>query len=185
MRRALLLSGVVLLLFVAMVALLAFQGSPGLCGAGRDIRVSPTLAQSYEERWLQFNTTLTSGRRATLNVTDSEATSQAEDFLATSNAPLRDVRLCFVPGGGDANATVSTPLGRDIRVRLKGNVDLSGRYPRAQISSVQIGALPAFVTRPVRGIVTRIIDDQGERIELDHRLSVEVHEGEVTITGEP
>ncbi|MDP9237057.1 MAG: hypothetical protein M3P30_06610 [Chloroflexota bacterium] len=172
-------------LLVAVALLLAFKGSPGECSAGRQVITSAALSQSYEQHWLQFQAQLTSGRPASLTVNDSEATSRTQDFLATTGAPVHDVRLCFVPGGADVNGTISTPFGANIDVRLKGSADLSGQHPRANIDSIKIGGLPSFVTRPFTGLVTRMVDDQTNRVELDHRLSVQIAEGQAEISGEP
>jgi hypothetical protein len=189
MLRAIVL--IPLLIFVLPVVLfgvalvVAFKGSPGDCGGGRTVVASSALAQSYEQRWLQFQGQLTSGRPASLTVSESEATSRTQEFLATSGAPVHNVRLCFVPGGADVNGTISPPVGPDIDVRIKGSADLSGRNPRAIIDSIQIGGLPSFVTRPFTGLVTRIVDEQSGRVELDHRLSLQITDGSAEIAGTP
>jgi hypothetical protein len=189
MLRAIVL--IPMLIFVLPVVIIAagllfvFAGSPAQCGGGRDVQVSPALSQSYEQRWLAFNATLTRGQPATLAVSDSEATSRTRDFLAASEAPVKDLRICFVDNAADVNGTITTPFGPDVTVRVKGNADLSGAHPRARIDSIQIGGLPSFVARPFRGLITRIIDDQTDQIALDHRLSVDLTEGQAQITGQP
>lgn len=166
-------------------SLLVFNGSPGACGGGRPINAEPQLAFAYDQRWLAFNAQLINGLPATLNVTEGEATSRADLFLAQSNAPIDDLRVCMVDGGGDINGKIDTPLGFDIEVRVKGSADLSGIHPAASIDSIRIGAMPAVVTRPFHGLVSSIIDNEMERITLDHRLEVDIREGETTITGTP
>ena len=173
------------LVIIVVSSLLVFNGSPGTCGGGRQISAEPLLAFAYDQRWLAFNAQLINGLPATLNVTEDEATSRADLFLAQSNAPIDDLRVCMVDGGGDINGKIDTPLGPDIEVRVKGSVDLSGRHPDANIDSIRIGAMPAVVTRPFHGLVSRIIDNEMERIELDHRLDVNIRERETTITGTP
>lgn len=165
--------------------LLAFRGSPGECGGGREIAVDPALAFAYDERWLAFNQTLTAGLPARLVVREDEATSRAREFLASSSAPVEDVRVCFVDGRGDINGTLTTPFGGDVAVRIKGNATLEGRHPTADIDAIQVGGLPSFVTRPFHGLVSRIVDNEMERIELDYRMGVEVRDGDVLITGTP
>lgn len=179
---ALLLTPVVL--FVAAL-LLVFKASPGDCGDGRPLQADASLSAAYDERWRAFNAQLTSGQPASVTVSDSEATSRARQFLLHTGAPVRSLRLCFVPAGGDVNATLDTPFGADVDVRVKGSVDVSGRHPKAQIDSIEIGGMPSFVTRPFRGLVTRIIDEQTNQIELDHRLTVDVRDGQAVITGAP
>ncbi len=173
------------LVIIVVSSLLVFSGSPGTCGGGRQINADPQLAFAYDQRWIAFNAQLINGLPATLNVTEDEATSRADLFLAQSNAPIDDLRVCMVDGGGDINGKIDTPLGPDIEVRVKGSADLSGRHPDANIDSIRIGSMPAVVTRPFHGLVSRIIDNEMERIELDHRLDVNIRERETTITGTP
>jgi hypothetical protein len=168
-------------LFVA----LAVKGDPGACGGGRSVQFNPTLAQDYEERWLALNAQLTTGQPASFTVTDGEATSQARLFLGEMGAPIKGVRVCFVSGGADVNGRLSPPIGPELAVRVHGSVDVSGRHPRARIDSVRIGALPSFVARPFLGLVARVIDEQTNRIELDHRISVQLADGQAVISGQP
>ena len=165
--------------------LLVFKGTPGACGGGKPLQNDPKLSLAFDQGWQAFNQQLTSGQPATISVSDGQATSRSRQFLLETGAPVRNLRLCFVPGGGDLNATLSPPFGPDVSVRVKGSVVLGGRHPQTRIDDVQIGAMPSFVTRPFRGLVTRIIDDQTQQIELDHRLSVDLREGEAVITGAP
>ncbi|HEY8171476.1 MAG TPA: hypothetical protein VIH21_00190 [Dehalococcoidia bacterium] len=189
MLRALFLAPALLaILIIAVIGgavLLTFKGTPGNCGGNRPIENNPGLAFAYDDRWFDFNTTLTSGLPATLAVTESEATSRAQLFLDSASAPIDSVRLCFTDGGADINGTLDTPFGGDIAVRVGGTADLSGQHPKAEITSMRIGGLPAFVTRPFRGLVSGIIDDQLDDVELDHRLTVDLHEGEAVVRGEP
>lgn len=170
---------------VVVALLLVFRGSPDACGNGRLIENDAALAFAYDDRWVEFNSTLTSGLPASLTVSESEATSRAELFLATSSAPVEDVRVCFTDGGAAVNGILSTPFGGDVAVRIDGDADLSGQHPRADIESMRIGGLPGLVTRPFRGLVSRIVDDQMDQIVLDYRLRVELREGEAVIDGTP
>lgn len=172
-------------LLLGLGVLLAVAGSPGTCGDGRDLTFDPQLARDYEQRWLELNAQLTGGRPASFTVSDSEATSQSRLFLAEAGAPIRDVRVCFVPGAADANGTISPPIGPDIAVRVKGSVDLSGQHPQARIDSIRIGGLPGFIARPFLSTVERLIDDQAQQIVLDHRISVRLTDGQAVISGQP
>ncbi len=189
MLRLILLLPIVLVvvpvLLLGLGAFLLVAGSPGECGGGRPVTFDAALANDYEQRWLALNSQLTTGRPASFAVTDSEATSQSRLFLAESGAPIRDVRVCFVTGAADANGTISPPIGPDIAVRVKGSVDLSGQHPRARIDSIRIGGLPGFVARPFLGPIERLIDDQAAQIALDHRISVELTDGQAVISGQP
>ncbi|TAK59092.1 MAG: hypothetical protein EPO22_10520 [Dehalococcoidia bacterium] len=172
-------------LLLGLGVLLAVAGSPGKCGGGRDLTFDPQLASDYEQRWLELNAQLTTGRPASFTVSDSEATSQSRLFLAEAGAPIRDVRVCFVTGAADANGTISPPIGPDIAVRVNGSVDLSGQHPRASIDSIRVGGLPGFIARPFLGPIERLIDDQAEQIVLDHRISVQLSDGQAVISGQP
>ncbi len=173
------------ILLAGLVVLLAIEGDPGDCGGGRDLRIDPDLAQTYQDRWFALNAQLLTGRPASFTVTDSEATSQTRLFLAETGAPINDVRVCFVPGGGDVNGTLSPPVGPDLAVRVRGSVDLSGRHPRVSIDSVRVGALPSFVARPFLGLVSRLIEEQTNQIDLDHRISLQLTDGQAVISGQP
>lgn len=187
-RVSCLLASLIILAPIILVVgslLLVFKGAPGACGGGKPLQNDPRLSLAFDQGWQAFNQQLLLGQPATITVSDSEATSRARQFLLETGAPVRDLRLCFVPGGGDLNATLSPPFGPDVAVRVKGSVVLGGRHPQTRIEDVQIGALPSFVTRPFRGLVTRIIDDQTQQIELDHRLAVDIGEGQAVVSGTP
>jgi hypothetical protein len=180
-----------LVIFVAPIVivggalLLAFKGSPGNCGSGRPLQPDTALAQSYQQRWTAFEGQLSAGQPATLTVTGDEATARLRQFLGETDAPVDDVRLCFEPGGADISGRISSPLGGDIAVRVRGSVDLSGPHPKTRFDSIRIGGLPSFVTAPFRRMVTRIIDEQSRQVELDHRLNVQLTDGSVTFSGQP
>lgn len=180
-----------LVLFIAPIVivggglLLAFKGSPGQCGAGRALGGDPTLAQAFQQRWNTFESQISAGQPATLAVTDDEATARLREFLAGTDAPVDDVRLCFVPGGGDVSGRIASPVGGDVAVRVRGGVDLSGARPKTRVDSIRIGGLPSFVTAPFRGLVTRIIDEQSSRITLAHGADVRFEDGRATFTSAP
>lgn len=176
---------VVPLLLVGLGVLLAVAGSPGKCGGGRALQADPSLADAYQQQWFALNAQLAAGHPASFRVSDSEATSQSRVYLAEADAPIRDVRICFVPGAADANGTISPPIGPNIAVRVKGSVDLSGEHPRTRIDSLRIGGLPGFVTHPFLGPMERLINDQANQIVLDHRISVQISDGQATIIGQP
>ena len=166
--------------------LLTFKGTPGDCGGNRPIENNPGLAFAYDDRWYDFNTTLTSGLPGHAARHRERGDVARATVPRLASAPIDKVRfLCFTDGGADINGTLATPFGGDIAVRVGGNADLSGQHPKAEITSMRIGGLPAFVTRPFRGLVSGIIDDQLDHVELDHRLTVDLHEGQAVVQGEP
>jgi hypothetical protein len=169
-------------LLAGLFLLLTFKGSPGQCGGGRSLQVDPALAQSYDQRWLALNAQLTSGQPASFAVTDSEATSRTREFLAQTDAPVSDVRVCFEPGRGDISGKVSTPFGPTSTCASKA-ASIKAAATSDEDRPIQVGALPSFVMRPFRGLVTRIIDSR-RSIELDHRISA-AGGGQAVISGQP
>lgn len=178
---------IALLPMVIVAALLwaVFRGSPGDCGDGIAVTDDPALVAAYNQRWAGFNEQLLRGLPATIVVTEEEATAKTRAFLLLSDAPIEDVRVCFSPGEGDVSGTIEGPMGTDVAVRLKGDVDLSKATPDARLTSIEIGALPRFMTRPFDGLVSRVVDDQLERIFLIWELDADIGDGEATITGQP
>jgi len=180
-----------LIMFVAPIIivggalLLTFKGSPGQCGGSRPLGADPSLAQSFQQRWSAFEAQLNAGQPATFGVTDDEATSRLRQFLGQTDAPVSDVRLCFVQGGGDVSGRISSPVGGSVAVRVRGGVDLSGAHPKTRIDSIRIGGLPSFATAPFRGLVTRIIDHESDQVALDHSVDVRLEDGRVTFSGRP
>lgn len=173
------------IVIVAAMLLAAFRGSPGECGNSTIVTDDPALVASYDQRWAEFNAQLLRGLPATIVVSEEEATAKTRAFLVLSDAPIDDVRVCFTPGQGDISGTIDGPMGADVKVRLKGDVDLSKAIPDAEITSIEIGALPRFMTRPFDGLVSRIVDDQLEQIFLVWEIDAEIGDGEATLTGQP
>jgi hypothetical protein len=172
------------LLIVSFGLGMAFAGDPGDCGDGRQISVDPGLAAEYDARWALFVDRVRAGSPATIVVTESEATSRVRQFLAAQDAPIREARICFVAGGSDATGMISTPFGRDVKVRASATVDLSGPRPVVDVYDIRIGGLPGAVARPFEARVTRVVREQAERIPLGHSMSAEIRDGEVAITAD-
>jgi len=162
--------------------LLAFKGSPGQCDRPGRFGDSPALAQAFQQRWDAFEAQINAGQAAILAVTDDEGTARLRQFLAGTDAPVKDARLCFVQGGGDISGRITSPLGGDVAVRVRGGVDLSGGRPKTRIDSIRIGGLPSFLTAPFRGLVTRIIDEQASQIALERGANVRFEDGRATFT---
>ena len=187
MLRLLLLPLIVFVAPIVIVGgalLLTFKGSPGQCG-GRQLGADSSLAQSFQQRWSAFEAQLNAGQPASFSVTDDEATARLRQFLGQTDAPVSDVRLCFVQGGGDVSGRISSPVGGSVAVRVRGGVDLSGAHPKTRIDSIRIGGLPSFATAPFRGLVTRIIDHESDQVALDHSVDVRLEDGRVTFSGRP
>jgi hypothetical protein len=170
---------------VAVALLLTFKGSPGQCGGGEALQADASLADRYQQQWKTFEQQLTAGRPATLTVSDEEATARLRQFLDANDAPVQDARLCFIDGGADVSGNVSSPMGWDVDVRVRGSVDLSGAHPKTHIDSIRIGGMPSFVTRPFTSMVTRIIDHESDQVALDHSVDIRLTDGTATLSGSP
>ncbi len=170
---------------VAVALLLTFKGSPGHCGGGETLQANTSLADQYQQQWAAFEQQISAGRPATLAVSDAEATARLRQFLDANDAPVHDARLCFTDGGADVSGNLSSPMGWDVAVRVRGSVDLSGPHPKTHIDSIRIGGMPSFVTRPFTSMVTRIIDHEADQVVLDHSVDVRLTDGTATLSGTP
>lgn len=173
------------IVIIAAMLLATFRGSPGECGDGTPVNDDPALVAAYNARWAAFNEELVRGLPASIVVSEDEATAKSRAFLALSGAPVDDVRVCFTEGEGDISGTLDGPFGADVAVRLKGDVDLTRATPDAELTSIQIGALPHFMTQPFEGLVSRVVDDQLEQIFLIWEIDATIGDGEATLTGTP
>lgn len=116
---------------------------------------APTPSAPLEVRVSSFAQNLREGRPASLDVGESEATNVARTALAQRGEErVRDLRLRFVAGKVEAQATVATPVGNlpvvavlQPQVRSDGTVDL-------RVESVKIaGAAPPGVESMARSFV--------------------------------
>jgi hypothetical protein len=179
------ITGVVVLV-VVLTVLAAFVGSPGGCDSeDGEVQINPALAQQFQAKLDKFNEQLDAGQTASFTFDESEATSRGHEFLEDKNAPIEDLKVCFNPEGPSASGKLSAVLGLDVKVKVSGDLDLSGEHPRVDELDIDVGGLPGFITGGIEGIVKDVINDQLDHIDIDHQLKITFAEGTATLSGQP
>jgi hypothetical protein len=185
------LSGIVLgLVLIAVIlgilttALMA-TGGPDACEpASGAITVSQANSDSFIQKWDAFDQALNNGTPGVATFNESEIASRAESWANEKDVPFEDIRACLYDGYGEASATVRV-LGMDVKVRVKGTLDLSGDNPEAKVDDISVGNVPGFLMAPVEFVVDRALDDGLDDLEIEHDYSLTLKEGEATIGGKP
>ena len=176
----------VVVLVVVLTVLAAFVGSPGGCDShGREVQVSPGLAQQFQARLDAFDEQLDAGQPASVTFDESEATSRGIAFLEEHDAPIEDLKICLNPEGPSASGKVSAVLGQDINAKVSGKANLSGQHPRLDDLDIDVGRVPGFITGAFEGIIEDVINDQFDHIDIEHRLSITFGAGTATLSGQP
>jgi hypothetical protein len=179
------ITGIVALL-VVISALAAFVGSPGECDSGgREMEISPALAQQLQDKLDEFNARLDAGEAASFTFDESEATSRGRQFLDEENAPIDDLKVCLNPDGPSASGKVSAALGLDIEVKVSGKVNLGGEHPRVDDINLDVGRVPGFVPGGLERIMEDVINAQLDHINVEHQLQITFGDGTATLSGQP
>lgn len=170
------------LIFVAGNVVLAFTGGPGDCTAGNPpITINAANAQIFDDKWMALNDTLDAGSAASANFTESEVSSFVDREVGS---PFSDPRICIHDGFGEGTASLDF-LGLDATIKVTGNVDLSGEHPVAVIDDIEIGNVPGFVIDLIEDFVQNEIDDETNKVDLDHTYTSIPTEGNGQIDGLP
>ncbi|MDO8611765.1 MAG: hypothetical protein Q7R32_02940 [Dehalococcoidia bacterium] len=172
----------ILLIIVGGTVVLAFTGGPGPCTpGGGPIAVSAANADAFDGKWDSFNATLDGGSAATVNFNESEISS----FVGREvGDPFSDPRVCIHDGSGEGTATLEI-LGFDAKIKVKGNMDLTGTHPVAKIDDIEVGNVPGFVTGFVENFVEDAIEDETKKVDLDHPVTPTLTEGDAKLDGTP
>jgi hypothetical protein len=180
----------VTLAFVGVV--LAFTGDPGECKAGDGpIVYDRDAADSFEVQWRDMDDTLGEGRRTSIRLNENEVTSRADIYLRDqTDHAFEDVRVCLHDGYGEVSGTIDFVAGINLKVRIKGTMDLSGDHPQPKVDKIRIGSLPGFTDWLTGGIADATIGaliEEGleDDIHLSHSYTTEIREGEVRVDGTP
>lgn len=185
------LSGIFLgLILIAVIlgvttASLMATGGPGACqpGSGR-FTVNQANSDAFIAKWDAFDEALNNGTSGFATFNESEIASRAESWANEEDVPFEDIRACLHDGYGEASATLHV-LGMDVKVRVKGTLDLSGDNPEARVDDISVGNVPGFLMAPVEAIVDRSLDEALNDLEIDHDYSLTLKEGEATLGGRP
>lgn len=160
----------------------------------RGVNSDATLADAWQAKWQSFDAQLDGGQPATVSFTESEATSRAQRFLNSKEAPVTNLKLCFHEGSAEATGNVDLPIFADLpgigdsldsNVRARGTMDFSGTNPRIVITEIEAGNLPAEAAERLKGRIEGVINDRLDDLLLQHKLSAKFTEGAIEISGTP
>ncbi|MDO8612567.1 MAG: hypothetical protein Q7R32_07055, partial [Dehalococcoidia bacterium] len=98
--------------------------------------------------------------------------------------PFSGPRVCIHDGYGEGTATLEI-LGFDAKIKVKGNMDLTGARPVAKIDDIEVGNVPDFVTGFVENFVEDAIEDETKKVDLDHPMTPTLTEGDAKLDGTP
>ena len=185
------ISGVVLLvvglLVVSVLAIgaLAITGGPSDCTpGGGTITIDAAHSDAFKQKWKGFNDLLDAGTASSVTLTESEISSRADTYLRAKDAPIKQPRACIHDGNAEGQAKISF-LGLTIKFKVKGTMDLTGAHPKAKIDSMEIGNVPGWLLSPARKAVNSAIDDELNKVTLDHRYAPVLKPGQAEVGGTP
>ena len=184
---AILVIAIAAVIFVGANVLLALSGGPGRCTPGGDpITVNADNAAMFQEKWDAFDVILNGGSPSSVTFNESEVTSRADQYISEeTDLDFEDVRVCIHDGFGEATGKLEAILGLETKVKVKGNLDLTGDHPVAQDLEIEIGNVPGFITNVIEGFVEDSFDEALEDINLSHLYTPTLTEGEAQIGGVP
>jgi len=172
----------ILLIIVGGTVVLAFTGGPGPCTpGGGPIAVSAANADAFDTKWDAFNATLDGGSAAAVNFNESEISSFVDREVGS---PFSGPQVCIHDGYGEGTATFEV-LGFDAKIKVKGNMDLTGAHPVANIDNIEVGNVPDFLVDVVKGLVEDAIDDETAKVDLAHPMTPTLTEGDAKLDGTP
>lgn len=174
------------MIFVVATAILAVAGGPGECTpGGGPITISGANADSFQSKWDGMDDTLDAGSPASIDLNESEVSSRADMYISDeSDAPFKDVRVCLHDGFGEGSAELSI-LGIDVEVKVTGTMELTGETPVADITDIEVGAVPGFATNLIESIVEDAIEEGLNDIDLKHDYAPTITDGNAHIEGTP
>ena len=172
----------ILLIIVGGTVVLAFTGGPAPCTPGGGaITVSAANADAFDSKWDSFNATLDGGSAAAVNFNESEISSFVDREVGS---PFSGPLVCIHDGYGEGTATFEV-LGFDSKIKVKGNMDLTGAHPLAKIDDIEVGNVPDFMVTLVEDFVESAIEDETKKVDLDHPMTPTLTEGDAKLDGTP
>lgn len=169
--------------FVGVNVILAFMGGPGACtpGGAGGITISDANAQAFDQKWDTFNSALVGGSPATVDFNESEISSFVDREIGS---PFSDPQACIHDGFGEGTATLDF-LGLNAKIKVKGNMDLSGQHPKALIDDIEVGNVPGFITGAIESFVEDAIEEETNKVDLEHPMTPTLTEGSALLDGQP
>ena len=162
-------------------AALATTGNPGPCTpGGGPITVNDANAQAFDAKWQALNATLDEGSPASASFTESEVSSFVD---REAGSTFSDVRICIHEGVGEATAKMDF-IGLSANIKVTGNVAF-GEHPEGVDIDIEVGNVPGVFTNLIEGFIKGLIDEETEKVDLDHSYSSLPTEGNGQIDGVP
>ncbi len=162
--------------------LLVVTGSPGTCTDREIAPISAAVATQLDQRWDQFSAQILAAG-SSIDISESEATSRARQYVNDENAPIDNLRVYFCDEGRGQLAGEVEAIGVNVDFVVTGRLDTSGAQPMLQLDSVDVGNLPGFVADAVLNL---LLDDDARTLELDENLiGSEIGDGLISISGGP
>ena len=169
-------------IFVGANVILALSGGPGPCTPGGPITINAETADGFQQKWDGFDAVLDGGSPSSVSFNESEVSSFIDREVGS---PFSDPRICIHDGFGEATAKLEAILGLETKVKVKGNLDLSGDHPEARGLEIDIGNVPGFIINAIEGFVEDAVDEALEDIDLSHTYTPTLTEGNAQIDGVP
>src|SRR3970040_631105 len=171
-----------LLIIIGCTVVLAFTGGPAPCTpGGGPITVSAANAGTLDTKWDDFTRSLSGGSAGSVNFNESEISSFVDREVGD---PFSDPRVCIHDGYGEGTASLEI-LGFDAKIRVKGNMDLTGAHPVAKLDDIEVGNVPDFLIDVVKDFVESAIDDETKKVDLNHPMTPTLTEGDAKLDGTP
>jgi hypothetical protein len=187
---------VLLLALVVTLTVLTFTGGPSLapvCG-GRILDLAPSPERSLDARWDGFDTFLEGGVPDALDVEEGVVTARARAFLEGERqiGEISELVICFFgpedPGSlgyAEVRGRIELPLPASVAGTLRGRLDLGGAHPVLEVTRLEVGNLPEFLTLRVRQEIEDAVNAALAGVALRHRYSVEFGDGFARVIGRP
>lgn len=180
---------VIILGSIVGVIVMAFAvvGGPSPCApGGGPIVISEANADSFEQKWDEFDAALDAGTSATVTFTESEISSRAirdAEGRVDDQDFLQDFRVCVHDGYGEFSGSLNFPSFLDMKFKVRGTAYID-KTLNVDVDDIDVGNLPGFVDNWVRSIpdnTTEVLDED----DFGHSYVLTLREGEAQIAGTP
>ncbi|MEO6197420.1 MAG: hypothetical protein ABIP58_04845 [Dehalococcoidia bacterium] len=163
-------------------------------GEEREISNTAQLAESFDSSLQEAQAAVASGQAtATVTFSESQVSSRAASYL--EETALQDVVVCFHDGSAEARATYQIPAVYDVPVigddlftvyaTAEGSISFAGERPSIDITEIDAGRLPGFITDQVADLVEDEVNNEIDGLQLDYAYEVTFTEGEAALTLRP
>ena len=181
---------------VGVLVVLVFVGGPSaeaVCG-DRVLQAAPSNDRAFDPRWASLDDFLDTGVPDTLDLEEDVVTARARAFLGVEHDidEIQGLVICFFGpeesgglGEAEVRGSVAIPVLPDVNAKIRGRMDLRGEHPILEITDIDVGSLPGFVTSGVESGIEDAINEALEDVNLRHRYSLEFRDGFARVNGQP